>query len=60
MRRIILISLIGIGALALSEPIGATPTPSSTERVDVPSRPRMAYGLLALKHAEILQGHPTV
>lgn len=59
MRRIILISLIGLGGLAVTSPAGATPKPSATDRVDSCLRAHgWPYGLLALQGAEIRHGHP--
>jgi hypothetical protein len=59
MPRIILISLIGLGGLAAAAPIGATPEPSPTNRVDSCLRAHgWPYGLFALQRAEILHGHP--
>ena len=59
MRRIILISLVGLGAFASSAPIGATPTPSSTDRIDACLRVHgWPYGLVALRRDEIRHGHP--
>jgi hypothetical protein len=59
MRRFILISLIGLGALAATAPVGATPAPSRTDRIDACLRAHgWPYGLFALQRAERLHGHP--
>ena len=59
MRRIIVISLIGLGGLALAAPGGATPELSPTDRVDACLRNHgWPYGLRALQIAEIRHGHP--
>jgi hypothetical protein len=59
MRRIILISLIGLAGLAVTAPVGATQEQSATNRVDSCLRAHgWPYGLLALQRAEILHGHP--
>jgi hypothetical protein len=59
MRRIILISLIGLAGLAVPALGGATPEPSPTDRVDSCLRDHgWPYGLRALQLAEIRHGHP--
>jgi hypothetical protein len=59
MRRFILISLIGLGAFAVTAPVGATPTPSRADRIDACLRVHgWPYGLIALQRAEIRAGHP--
>jgi hypothetical protein len=59
MRRFILISLIVLGAFAVTAPVGASPTPSRTDRIDACLRAHgWPYGLVALQRAEILHGHP--
>jgi hypothetical protein len=59
MRRIILISLIGLGGLAVAAPGGATPKHSPTNRVDSCLREHgWPYGLRVLQIAEIRHGHP--
>jgi len=59
MRRFILISLIGLGAWAVTAPVGATPSSSDTDRIDACLRAHgWPYGLGALQRAEIRHGHP--
>jgi hypothetical protein len=59
MRRTILISLIGLAALATAASVEATPKPSPADRIDACLRAHgWPYGLLALQIAEIRHGHP--
>lgn len=59
MRRIILISLIGVGGLVVTAQVEATSNPSPTHRIDACLRAHgWPYGLRALQIAEIRHGHP--
>jgi hypothetical protein len=59
MRRIILISAIGLAGLAVTAPVGATPAPSPTDRVDACLRAHgWPYGPVALQRDEIRARHP--
>ena len=60
MRRFIVISLVGLAALAVSAPSRADSTPpSGTDGIDACLRTHgWPYGLVALQHVEIRVGHP--
>jgi hypothetical protein len=59
MRRFILISVIGLGALAVIAPVGATPTPSRADRINACLRAHgWPYGPVALQRDEIRARHP--
>ena len=59
MRRMILISLVGVAGLAMTASVEATPKPCHTDRIDACLRAHgWPYGLFALQRAEIRHGHP--
>ena len=59
MRRMILISLVGLAGLATATSVEATPKPSPTHSIDAClSAHGWPYGLRALQIAEIRHGHP--
>jgi hypothetical protein len=59
MRRMILISLVGLAGLAATAQVEATSKPTRADRIDACLRDHgWPYGLRALQIAEIRHGHP--
>jgi hypothetical protein len=59
MRRVILISLIGLAGLTMTASVEATPKSCPADRIDECLRAHgWPYGLHALQIAEIRHGHP--